>query len=253
MSETVHGKVRLMNFQCNNLTRKELFSQVRHKIEKKKKSYIVFVNSDVAVKADTDEYLRQIINHADFSLVDGMPLVWISRFYKDKIKERLAGADFVPAICSLANKRGWKVFLLGGMPGVPETARDNLKKKFPNLNVVGTYSPPLGFEKDAEEIARINHLINQAAPDILIVCFGCPKQEKFIYEHYKEYDAVVSVCAGATMDFLAGKVKRCPRWIGKLGMEWFYRFLKDPKRLFRRYFIDDVKIFWMALKYRCQE
>ncbi len=253
MSAENRGKVRLMNFQCDNLTKKELLLQVKKRIDEKKKSYIVFVNADVAVKADTDKYLRRIINRADFSLIDGMPLVWISRLYKEKIKERVAGSDFVPDICRLAGKKGWKVFLLGGMPGVPEAARDNLKRKIPGLKVAGTYSPPLGFEKDAEELARIIDLINQAAPDILVVCFGCPKQEKFIYEHYREYNAVVSVCAGATMDFLAGKVKRCPRWIGKIGMEWFYRFLRDPKRLFQRYFIDDIKIFRMAVKYRRQK
>ena len=115
---------------------------------------------------------------------------------------------------------------------------------------MGTYSPPLGFENDANEINIINQKISAASPDIVIACFGCPKQEKWVYENYKKYNAAVSICAGATVDFLAGSVKRAPKWMSEYGLEWFYRFLKEPKRLFKRYFIDDIKIFRLTLKYR---
>ena len=106
------------------------------------------------------------------------------------------------------------------------------------------------FEKDKEELSKIKKMIAEASPEILIVCFGCPKQEKFIYEHSREYGALLSICAGATVDFLAGTVKRCPRWISSIGMEWFYRFLKEPRRLFKRYFVDDLRILAMVFKYR---
>ena len=93
-------------------------------------------------------------------------------------------------------------------------------------------------------------MISEAHPDILIVCFGCPKQEKWIYENYKDYDATVSVCAGATVDFLAGNVNRAPKWMSQHGLEWFYRFLQEPKRLFKRYFVDDIKILGLIRKYK---
>ena len=108
----------------------------------------------------------------------------------------------------------------------------------------------MGFEKDEVELKRIQSMISKAKPDLLIVCFGCPKQEKFIYENYKKYDATVSICAGATVDFLAGNVSRAPKWMSDCGLEWFYRFLQEPKRMFKRYFIDDTKIIRLIWKYR---
>lgn len=111
------------------------------------------------------------------------------------------------------------------------------------------YAPPLGFEKDAKEIEKINHLVAKTHPDLLLACFGCPKQEKWIYENYKKCGAIVSVCAGATVDFLAGNIKRRqddqPVWPGMV-----YRFLKEPRRLFKRYFIDDMGIVKLVWKYR---
>ena len=93
-------------------------------------------------------------------------------------------------------------------------------------------------------------MISDVHPDILITCFGCPKQEKWIYENYRKYDAKVSICAGATVDFLAGNVKRAPRWMSEHGFEWFYRFLQEPNRMFKRYFIDDMKVIKLIRKYR---
>ena len=118
------------------------------------------------------------------------------------------------------------------------------------IQIVGTYAPPLGFEKDEKELDKINQMISGVHPDLLIACFGCPKQEKWIYENISKYDAKVSVCAGATVDFLAGNVNRAPRWMSEHGLEWFYRFLQEPKRMFKRYFVDDVKIVGLIKKYR---
>ena len=96
----------------------------------------------------------------------------------------------------------------------------------------------------------MSRMISQAHPDLLITCFGCPKQEKWIYENIEKYDAKVSICAGATVDFLAGNVTRAPRWMSEHGLEWFYRFLQEPRRMFRRYFVDDMKIIGLIKKYR---
>ena len=111
-------------------------------------------------------------------------------------------------------------------------------------------SQAMQFEKDEKELDKINQMISGVHPDLLIACFGCPKQEKWIYENISKYDAKVSVCAGATVDFLAGNVNRAPRWMSEHGLEWFYRFLQEPKRMFKRYFVDDVKIVGLIKKYR---
>ena len=124
-----------------------------------------------------------------------------------------------------------------------------MESQYKNIRIVGVYSPKFGFENDKKELTKINSMINKKKPDLLFVCLGCPKQEKWIYNHINEYDAKVSICAGATVDFLAGNMKRAPKWMSNCGLEWFYRFLQEPKRLFKRYFIDDIKILKLLRKY----
>lgn len=214
------------------------------------KNYIVAINVDVVVKMEKDHYLKKIVDMADMVLVDGKPLVWISQLYRRPVKEKISGSDLVPQLCEMAAVNGYSIFILGGKEGVADQAKTELKKKYCSLRIVGTYSPPIGFEKDPDELEKMNQMISDAKPDLLITCFGCPKQEKWIFENYNKYDAKVSVCAGATVDFLSGNVKRAPRWMSEHGMEWFYRFLQEPRRMFKRYFIDDLKIIHLIWKYR---
>ena len=183
-------------------------------------------------------------------LVDGKPLIWISKWYKHPVKAKISGSDLVPLLCERAVQKDFSIFIIGGKDGIAEKAKKNLEKDLPGINIVGTYSPPFGFENDTDELAKINSMISNAHPDLLIACFGCPKQEKWIYENYKKYDAKVSICAGATVDFLAGNINRAPKWMSEHGFEWFYRFMKEPKRMFKRYFIDDVKIIGLIRKYK---
>ena len=246
-------KQQLLNTYVNSLDMQETLAAIEGFIEEKKKSYVVAINVDVVVRIEKDPYLKQITDSADMVLVDGKPLVWISKLYKRPVKAKISGSDMVPLLCEVAADKGYKIFILGGMEGVADKAKEKLEEKHPSIQIVGTYAPPLGFEKDPEEIARINQMINDASPDILLGCLGCPKQEKFIYENYQKYCATVSVCAGATVDFLAGNVNRAPKWMSEHGLEWFYRFLQEPRRMFRRYFVDDLKIISLTWKYRKQE
>lgn len=244
------AKQRLLNITVDNLLMDEVINEIESKIIKKEKAYIVPVNVDVIIKSDKDTFLKEILDEADMVLVDGKPLIWISKWIKCPVKEKISGSDLVPKLCQTAAYRGYTIFIIGGKEGVADSAKANLEKDFNNIKIVGTYSPPLGFENDKEELSRINQRISNVSPDIVIACFGCPKQEKWVYENYKEYNAIVSVCAGATVDFLAGNVKRAPKWMSEHGLEWFYRFLKEPKRLFKRYFVDDVNILKLVFKYR---
>lgn len=239
----------LLNTHVNNLSMSETIECIERMIERKKKSYVVAVNVDVVIKMEKDAYLREITDKADMVLVDGQPLVWISKWHKRPIKAKISGSDLVPLMCERAEEKEYSVFIIGGKDGIADCAKTNLEKKHPKINVVGTYAPPMGFEKDERELEHINEIISEAKPDILIVCFGCPKQEKWIYENYMKYDATVSICAGATVDFMAGNVKRAPEWMRKSGLEWFYRFCQEPKRMFRRYFVDDLKIIRLIFKY----
>lgn len=228
---------------------KDCLEAIDSLVSQDKKSYIVAVNVDVIVKIEDDPYLKKIIDNAELVLVDGKPLQWIAKYQGNPIKEKISGSDLVPLLLKQASDKGQSVFIIGGKDGIAQKAKSNIEKSNPKIKIVGTYAPPLGFEKDQKELDKINLMISDCHPDILIACFGCPKQEKWIYENYLKYEAKLSVCAGATVDFLAGNVKRAPKWISNIGFEWFYRFLQEPKRLFRRYFVDDVKILKLVCKY----
>lgn len=243
-------KQQLLNTYVNNLTMSETIDAVEELIKSEKKSYVVAINVDVVIKIENDPYLKKIVDNADMVLVDGKPLVWISNFYGKPLKAKISGSDLVPLLCEEASKKQYRIFIIGGKEGVAEQAKQNLEKRLPGIRIVGTYAPTYGFEKNDAELNKINTLLSEAKPDLLIACFGCPKQEKWIFENISKYDAKVSICAGATVDFLAGNIKRAPRWMSEHGLEWLYRFLQEPKRMFKRYFIDDMKIFRLILKYK---
>ncbi len=240
----------LLNTYINNMDMDETIDAIETMLDGEGKNYIVPINVDVVMKIENDSYLKEIIDNADLVLIDGKPLVWISNWYNKPIKAKISGSDLVPLLCERSLKKGYTIFLIGGRDGIAQKAKARLEKELPGIKIVGTYAPPFGFETDVREIKKINQMITAAHPDLLIVCFGCPKQEKWIYENYKKYDAKVSICAGATVDFLAGNVARAPHWMSDHGLEWFYRFMQEPKRMFKRYFIDDVKIIKLILKYR---
>lgn len=240
----------LLNTYVNDVDMQETIRAIEEMIEEKRKSYIVAINVDVVMKIEQDAYLKKITDEADMVLVDGKPLVWIAKWHKHPVKAKISGSDLVPLLCKTAAEKGYTIFILGGKDGIAEQAKTKLEKDLPGIRIVGTYAPPFGFEKDAEELEKINQMITEVHPDLLIACFGCPKQEKWIYENYEKYDAAVSVCAGATVDFLAGNVKRAPKWMSDHGLEWFYRLTQEPQRLFKRYFVDDMKIFGLVWKYR---
>ena len=240
----------LLNTYVNNVSMDETVQAIEDMIAAKKKSYVVAINVDVVMKIENDKYLKQVVDEADMVLVDGQPLVWIAKWHKHPVKTRISGSDLVPELCAVASKKGYSIFIIGGKDGIAERAKENLERDLPGIKVVGTYAPPFGFESDDKELDKINKMISDVRPDLLIACFGCPKQEKWIYENFKKYDAIVSVCAGATVDFLAGNIKRAPKWMSDHGLEWLYRAIQDPKRLLKRYFVDDVKIVKLIRKYK---
>lgn len=208
-------------------------------VERRQPTYLVTANLDFAAQASTDEHLQRILVEAELVLCDGMPLLWASRLTKHPLQERVAGSDLIPKLAGRAAAEGWRIFLLGAEEQSLENATKNLKKKHPDLIIAGTYSPPFAplHEMNHEEIAR---RIKEAAPDILLVALGCPKQEKWIYQHYRSLGVPCSIGVGATIDFLAGKVHRAPPWIAAIGLEWVFRLVQEPRRLAGRYLADIV-------------
>lgn len=244
------ARIKFMNTCIDNLTMSETLNEIDKLIQKKICSYVVTPNVDHIVRLEKDEELQKVYKNASLILTDGKPLIWISKWYKTPIKEKISGSDLFPKVCELAANKNYTMYLLGAAEGVADTAAKNLMKKYPGLNIVGTYSPPFGFEKNEQEMIKIKTQIQEVHPDILIVGLGCPKQEKFMYYHCKELGVPISFGLGASIDFEAGNIKRAPKWMSNHGLEWLYRFSKEPKRLFKRYFVDDLKIIQVARKYR---
>lgn len=243
-------KIEFLNTYVNNYSMDECIDRIEEMIESPQKSYVVAVNVDVIIKIEKDLILKEITDNADMVIVDGKPLIWIAKKHKKPIKDKVSGSDLVPKLCEVAALKHYKIYILGGKDGVAEKAKQKLETKLPGINIVGTYSPPIGFEQNQGELEKINNQISVVSPDILLVCLGCPKQEMFISENIGKYNAKVSICAGATVDFLAENIKRAPKWMSNCGLEWLYRFFKEPKRLFKRYFVEDIKIFKLAKKYK---
>lgn len=244
------NRMQFMNSYIDNITMTEAINHIEECIRLRKIGQVITPNVDQIVRMETDSYFKQICDNAELLLTDGHPLLWIAKWYKTPIKEKICGSDLVPKLCEVAVQKGYSVFFLGAAPGVAQRAADKLKGKLPNLKVAGVYSPPIGFEEDQEELNRINQMLYDSHADMLFVGMGVPKQDIFIYENMKKYQIPMSFSIGGTIDFIAGEQKRAPKWVNKIGMEWFYRLCQSPKRMFKRYVIDDSKILKLAWKYR---
>lgn len=201
--------------------------------------FVVTPNVDHTVILNENDRLRAAYRDAGLVLADGHPVVVASKLLRKPLPERVPGSDLVPRLFDSASERGpVSVFLLGAAEGVAERAAARIQTDWANVNIVGTYSPPLGFENDLEEETRILAMIDDHAPDLLIVGLGAPKQELWTHKHFETLNAKVALCVGATIDFLAGEKKRAPKWVQVIGMEWLHRISTDPGRLLKRYAKD---------------
>ncbi len=244
------GRRQFMSVRLDDISFDEALDRVMEMAADSGHHYIVTANVDHMIKLEKDAEFREVYAHSDLAVCDGTPLRWIGASFGCPIRERVTGADLFPAVCERAALEGRSVFLLGGREGVAEKAAEKMTEKYKGLIIAGLYSPPLHFEKNAVEMKKVIKAVHKAKPDILMVCVGAPKSEKLIYKYLDRLDAHVCLPFGAAIDFAAEEVKRAPEWMRKSGFEWFFRFLQEPGRLFKRYFIEDMKIFFIALKYK---
>ncbi len=155
-------KQALLNTYINNVTMTETIADIEQMIKGNKKSYVVAINVDVVMKIEDDSYLKKVVDDADMVLVDGKPLVWISKLHGKPLKEKISGSDLVPLLCEVAAEKGYKIFIIGGKDGIAEQAKQKLEVKHPNIRIVGTYAPPFEFEKNDGELNKINQMISDA-------------------------------------------------------------------------------------------
>lgn len=241
-------RVIICNIGIDNISMTETIDMIKNFIDHKKRTYIVTPNIDHIVKLQKDKEFLETYKSASLVVADGMPILWAAKFLGTPLKEKISGSDLFPKLCEMAAEKGYRLFFLGGRPEAALKASEVLKSKYSNIKIIGTYSPPLGFEKDKNEDDKIIKMIREAAPDILFVGLGAPKQEKWIYNHYKILNIPVSIGVGVVFEFMSGMVRRAPAWMQKMGFEWFWRLVMEPRRLWKRYLVDDVKFFWLVLK-----
>ena len=223
----VKVRTEIFGVKFDNYTIKESVDKAIASLDKSKPFVIATPNPEIVGAARRDKEYKEILNSSDIVTPDGIGIVYASKLLNGCIKERAAGFDIVCGIIGELDKRSGSVFLFGSKPGVAEDAALNLKNKYKDLQIAGCRN---GYFKDDSEIIEA---IKEAKPDLLLVCLGAPKQEKWIYKNKDNLNAKILVGAGGSLDVLAGNVKRAPDIFIKFGLEWFYRLIKEPKRIGR--------------------
>lgn len=218
----------------DRLNMSQCVDAVEKLVRRRTPSFVVTANLNYCMLNESNRSVQQITRDADLILADGQPIVWRSRLAKHPLPCRVAGSELISHLCQRAAEQGWRVYFLGGLPGVAEAAAETLQQRFPRLQIAGTESPPFRDLTPDEQFEQ-DMRIQSAGTDLLFVAFGQPKGEQWIHENYQRLKVPVSIQLGASFDFLAGTSKRAPQWCQKIGMEWLHRMLSDPKRLVPRY------------------
>ena len=228
----------ILNTPIDVLDMSGVLTRLEEFIGEKRFHQVATANVDFVINAEADRELRHILRYADLVMPDGMPLVWASRKLGMALPERVTGADLVPALAALAAQKGYRIYMLGAKPEVARQAREKLLQAHPGLQIVGCVSPPVQ-PLDIMDDAPLLSDIQAARPDILLVAFGNPKQEKWIYRNRAALQNVpICIGVGGTFDFIAGQTVRAPQWMQKSGLEWIFRLSQEPKRLWKRYTRD---------------
>src|ERR687885_207718 len=237
------NKVKLLNVSIDNISQGEFFEKC--------KSGIVFTpNVDHLMKLQSDPEFVKTYKDATYKLCDSKILFFVSRLLGSPIKEKISGSDLFPAFYEYhKNNKDIKIFLLGAREGVATEAQNKINTKVKRPIIVGAHSPSFGFEKDENECLKLIEIINQSGATVLAVGVGAPKQENFICKYKDKLPNVkIFLAIGATIDFEAGNIQRAPKWLSEVGLEWLYRLLAEPRRLWKRYLVHSPSFFWLILK-----
>jgi exopolysaccharide biosynthesis WecB/TagA/CpsF family protein len=237
------NQVDILNVPIDNLSIAEL-------LEKLESGVVLTPNVDHLMKLQRDPEFYEIYSRADYKICDSQILIYAARFLGTPLKQKISGSDFFPIFCQHhCHNEDIQVFLLGGAGGVAERARTRINNRIGREIIIASHSPSFGFEKSEQECLEIVDLINQTKATVLAVGVGAPKQEKWIYKYkHKLTHVKIFLAVGATIDFEAGTIKRAPKWMSQAGIEWLFRITCDPKRLWKRYLIDDLPFFWLLLQ-----
>lgn len=234
-ADSMPEPVEVMGVPLTPLTMKQTLTAIGRLIEEGRPRFLVSANLNYAMLTDTDPELREVNARAAMVLADGMPLVWASKLRGGPVRERVAGSDLLFELAAEAARQGWRVFLMGGQPGIAARAGEALTERFPGLQIVGVEVPPFRPMTE-EELDGLASRVRAAQPDLLIAAFSQPRGEKWIDANCERLGVPVAIQMGAALDFAAGNVRRAPHWVKVTGLEWAFRLWVEPRRLAGRYY-----------------
>jgi N-acetylglucosaminyldiphosphoundecaprenol N-acetyl-beta-D-mannosaminyltransferase len=234
----MHSKVNILGVQVSSLTNEELLNTITNSITSKQFSQIAITPTNSIVAAYKEKGISEIYNNAEIVLCDGMPVKWASHFLGTPIIERITGLDVLPNLVKLSSEKNFTLFLLGASPGVGDQLAKVITDQYPNVTIAGIYVPPFMKVFSEEENQKMVHAVNASNADIVLVSLTAPKQDIWIAQNRSTLNPAVYIGIGGAFEVMAGLAKRSPIWMQNAGLEWLYRFIQEPKRLFRRYFIE---------------
>jgi len=233
------NSVKILNANVLNGSLKEMIELSDEAIVSKKQIFGTGINLNQLYLMQNNQDFANAIDKAVLCPPDGTPVMWIARWMGTPLKHKVVGPSVTLALCELAARKQYKVFVLGGKEGSAEKALENIKGMYGDFDSE-YYCPPFGFERDAMETEKIVKLLSDSRADILLMALSAPKQEIFVEKFRRDFEIPVIFGAGIAIDYFAGRIKQAPEWINKIGMEWLYRMVQEPKRLFERYIIHDL-------------
>lgn len=244
----MHSKVNILGVPISNITNEHLLESFTERIGQKQKTQVCITPVNSVLAAIKDPQVLSIYNASEYVLCDGTPIKWAAGFLNTPIVERITGLDLLPNLVAHCAKHDFSIFLLGASPGVGEQLKQTIHAQYPNCKVVGVYAPPFMKVFSEEENIKMIDAINAVSPDVLLVSLTAPKQDIWIAENLHRVNASIQIGIGGAFEVMAGLAKRAPKWMHTAGLEWLYRFIQEPKRLFRRYFIEAPLFIPLILK-----
>lgn len=230
----------LREVRVHSVTEVQVIDTVMKALESNKGGWIITVNLQHLQRCENDPEYRELVEEADLVVADGMPLVWAGALQGTPVPQRIAGSDLISSLTSAAAEHGRSIFFLGGTADSAQVAASTLQARYPALQVAGTYSPDLGFENDPAQIDHISEMLVDAAPDVIYVALGSPKQEQLIRQLRDQLPSAWWIGVGISFSFVAGQVKRAPLWMQRCGLEWMHRLVQEPRRLAHRYLVQGL-------------
>jgi N-acetylglucosaminyldiphosphoundecaprenol N-acetyl-beta-D-mannosaminyltransferase len=242
------NRVEIGHARIHNLSFSDAAGRLIECAQLSQPEFVVTANAQHLVLLENDPHFREIYANAAFVLADGASLLLGARLLRKKLSGRVTGIELFYELCARAASRGLSVFLLGGRPGSAKRAAEKLRKTHPALRIAGVCCPPLGFENDELQMREVARAVRDAQPNILFVAFGAPKQEYWIYNNHKNIGVPLSIGVGGAFEMFAGVVPRAPLWMQKAGLEWVFRLIIEPRRMWRRYLIGNLQFMGIIFK-----